>query len=307
MQHFLFIFVAESRCFDYVIIQILPGGGTGICMIKIFEYFDYRQLLKDFYEHEKKSKPWFSYRYISAKVNLNPGYIVKVFQGRIHLGVKNIGPFADLMNLEEKEREYFSELVYFGRAKNQNEIEQRFERLQSIKGIRFRTIADSKSDFFAQWYHMSVRSLISICPFDGKNYRALASMLSPKITAQEARTSVRLLEKLGMIVRGEDGIYRVTEQFISTGDHWTSAVIRNYQKKNIELSIAALENHPKELRDISSVTMTIPLKNIAVVRERVRQFRQELLLMSQDSTIDDAVVQLNIQMFPVAFCERRKE
>ncbi|MGA2505851.1 MAG: TIGR02147 family protein [Chitinispirillaceae bacterium] len=275
-------------------------------MINIFEYFDYRHFLKDFYEQEKKSKPWFSYRYISSKVNLNPGYIVKVFQGKIHLGLKNVQAFADLMTLEEKERNYFTELVLFGRAKNQNEIEQRFERLQSIKGIRFRTIADSKSDFFAQWHHMAVRSLLSIYPFEGKNYRALASMLSPKITAKEARASVRLLEKLKMIVRGEDGIYRVTEQFISTGDRWTSAVIRNYQKKNIELSVAALEHHPKELRDISSVTMTLPIKDIDLIRERVRQFRQELLLMSQDSKSDDAVMQLNIQLFPVAFCEKRE-
>jgi uncharacterized protein (TIGR02147 family) len=276
-------------------------------MINIFEYFDYRQFLKDFYEHEKKSRPWFSYRYISAKVGLNAGYIIKVFQEKIHLGQKNVQAFADLTNLEGKERDYFTELVLFGRAKNQNEIEQRFQRLQSIKGIRFRTIADSKSDFFAQWYHMAIRSLISIYPFDGKNYRTLASMLSPRITAKEARTSVLLLEKLGMVVYGKDGIYHLTEQFISTGDHWTSAVIRGYQKKNIELSAEALEHHPKELRDVSSVTMTIPIKHIDLIRERIRQFRHELLLMSQDSTTDNTVVQLNIQMFPVAFCEKRKQ
>jgi uncharacterized protein (TIGR02147 family) len=154
---------------------------------------------------------------------------------------------------------------------------------------------------------MAVRSLISIFPFDGKDYRKLASMFSPRITAQQARESLRLLERLKMVVRGEDGMYRVTEQFISTGDKWTSAVIRNYQKKNIELSLSAIKTHPKELRDISSITMTIGLKNIDVVREQIRQFRQELLLMLQDSKDDDAVVQLNIQLFPVAFCEKREE
>ena len=131
-------------------------------------------------------------------------------------------------------------------------------------------------------------------------------MFSPRITAQQARESLRLLERLKMVVRGEDGVYRVTEQFISTGDKWTSAVIRNYQKKNIELSLSAIEIHPKELRDISSVTMTIRVKNMDAIREQIRQFRQELLLMSQDSKDDDAVVQLNIQLFPVAFCEKRE-
>jgi uncharacterized protein (TIGR02147 family) len=274
-------------------------------MLNIFEYFDYRQYLKDFYENEKKSKPWFSYRYISSKVNLNPGYIVKVFQGKIHLGVKNTDSFADLMRLTGKEREYFMELLHFGRAKQQSEIEQRFERLQSIKGVKFRTIADSKSDFFGEWYHMAVRSLISIFPFDGKDYQNLASMLSPRITAPQARASLKLLEKLKMVVRGEDGIYRTTEQFISTGDKWTSAVIRNYQKKNIELSLSAIDTHPKELRDVSSVTMTIGLKNLDAIRERIKQFRQELLLISQDGRDDDAVVQCNIQIFSVALCKKR--
>jgi uncharacterized protein (TIGR02147 family) len=274
-------------------------------MLNIFEYFDYRQYLKDFYENEKKSKPWFSYRYISSKVNLNPGYIVKVFQGKIHLGVKNTDSFADLMRLTGKEREYFMELLHFGRAKQQSEIEQRFERLQSIKGVKFRTIADSKSDFFGEWYHMAVRSLISIFPFDGKDYQNLASMLSPRITAPQARASLKLLEKLKMVVRGEDGIYRTTEQFISTGDKWTSAVIRNYQKKNIELSLSAIDTHPKELRDVSSVTMTIGLKNLDAIRERIKQFRQELLLISQDGRDDDAVVQCNIQIFPVVLCKKR--
>ncbi|MBN1307460.1 MAG: TIGR02147 family protein [Chitinispirillaceae bacterium] len=276
-------------------------------MINIFEYYDYRQFLQDFYKHEKKTKPWFSYRYISAKVNLNPGYIVKVLQGKIHLGVKNATAFADLTGLMGKKRDYFTELLLFGRAKRQDEIEQRFERLQTIKGIKFRTIADSMSEFFSEWYHMALRSLISIHPFDGKNYRALASMLSPRITAKQVQDSLRLLERLEMVVRGDDGIYRVTEQFISTGDKWTSAVIRNYQKKNIELSIAALENISKELRDISSVTMTIPLKEIDLVRERIRLFRQEQLLMSQESKNDDTVMQLNIQLFPVAFCRKRGE
>lgn len=276
-------------------------------MINIFEYLDYCQYLKDFYENEKKTRSWFSYRYISYKVKLDPGYIVKVYQGKVHLGIKNIAAFADLMMLTGKEREYFAELVLFGRAKNQNEIEQRFERLQSIKGVKFRTVGDSKSEFFRQWYHMAVRSLISIFPFDGKDYRKLASMLTPKITAQQARESIQLLERLNMIIKGKDGLYRVTEQFISTGEKWTSAVIRNYQKKNVELSLSAIDTHNKELRDISSVTMTINMENIDILRERIRQFRQELLLISQNEHNDDAVVQLNIQLFPVAVSKWKKE
>jgi len=271
-------------------------------MVNIFEYFDYRQFLKDFYEEQKRLKPYFSYRFISGRVKLNPGYLVKLFQGKIHLGVRNIVAFADLMNILGKEREYFIELVHFGRAKHQNEIERRFDRLQSIKGIRFRTVADNTVEFFTHWYHMAVRSLISIYPFDGKDYRLLGSLLSPRITAAEARNSIRLLEKLALVKKGEDGFYHVTEQFISTGEKWSSAAIRSHQRKFMELAMASLETTPRDIRDISTVTMTFSTRDMEALRERVKQFRQDLLLMSKDSSNEDSVMQLNIQVFPVALC-----
>jgi uncharacterized protein (TIGR02147 family) len=269
-------------------------------MVNIFEYLDYRQYLKDYYESEKKAKPYFSYRFISSRVHLNPGYLVKLFQGKIQLGVKNIPAFADFMKLSDKESEYFRELVLFGRAKHQHEVEDLFERLQSIKGIRFRTMADDTVEFYSRWYHMVIRVLISIYPFTGKNYREIASMLTPAITAGEVRESIQLLEKLKLIEKGENGIYRVTDRFVSTGEKWSSGAIRNYQKKNMELAIASLENHKKELRDISTVTMSFSTKDLPILRERVKQFRQELLLLSQDSGKEDGVFHFNIQFFPVA-------
>lgn len=275
-------------------------------MINIFEYLDYRQFLKDCYEEEKREKAFFSYRYISAKVGLNPGYIVKLFQGKIQLGVKNISAFADLFNLHEKKREYFVELVLFGRAKNQTEIEMRFERLHSIKGLKFRTVADDIVEFYSKWYNMVIRSILSIYPFDGKDYRKLASMLSPPISAGEARDSIQLLEKLELVRKDSEGFFRPTEEFISTGEKWTSALIREYQKKNIELAADSLSRHPKKMRDISTVTMTFSTKDMEALRERVKQFRQELLMMSRDVLDEDSVVQLNIQIFPVALLDGRK-
>jgi uncharacterized protein (TIGR02147 family) len=269
-------------------------------MVNIFNYLDYRQFLKDYYEAEKKAKPYFSYRFISSRVHLNPGYLVKLLQGKIHLGTKNIPAFSNFMNLTEKEREYFTELVHFGRAKHQHEIEDLFERLQSIKGIRFRTMADDTVEFYSRWYHMVIRVLISIYPFTGKNYKEIASLLRPPITAGEVRESIQLLEKLKLIEKGDNGVYRVTDRFVSTGEKWTSGAIRNYQKKNMELAVASLDNHAKELRDISTVTMSFSTKDIPILRERVKQFRQELLLLSQDSEKEDGVFHFNIQFFPVA-------
>jgi uncharacterized protein (TIGR02147 family) len=275
-------------------------------MANIFEYLEYREFLRDSYEHNKKEKPFFSYRYISGRVGINCGYVIKVFQGKVHLGLKNIPAFADLLGLNGKEREYFTELVYFGRAKNPRDIEMRFERLQALKGLQFRTVADDQVEFYRRWYHMAVRSLLSIYEFDGKSYRRLGSMLSPSITAAQARESVGLLLRLGLVRIDGNGAYRVTDRFISTGQRWSVGAIRDYQKANIELAAQALERHAKELRDISTVTMAFALKDLPALRERVAQMRQELLRMSDISNGEDSVMQLNIQVFPVALLDKEK-
>ncbi len=276
-------------------------------MVNIYEYFDYRLYLNDFWQSTKKEKPYFSIRFIASKVGLNPGYIIKVMQSKVHLGVKNIPAFADLLKLKDRERKYFEELVYFGREKNEKQIEYRYKRLNAIKGIQMKTVADNEVEFYQNWYNMAIRSLISIYPFKGNNYKKLASLLTPSITAKQARQSIALLERLNLVKKNESGYYILTEEFISTGAKWMSPIIRNYQKQNIELSAEALSRHDKKNRDISTVTMTFALKHLSELRERTRKYRQELLNMSSDINDQDSVMQVNIQIFPTALLPKKGE
>ena len=271
----------------------------------VFEYLDYRRYLREAYEHAKRERPYFSYRFMAARVKINPGYIVKVLQGSVHLGVKNIPLFADLFALTGREREYFTELVHFGRAKTNQEIEQRHERLLAIKGLSLRTVGDNAVAFWREWHHMALRSLLSIVEFSGGSYRALGAMLDPPISAAQARESIRLQQSLGLLRRDSDGVYRVTDQFISTGPAWLSPAIRRYQKKMLDLAARSLDMHDKKLRDISTVTLTFSSEQLPLLRERIAEFRQELLRLSQEFTDDDSVMQLNMQLFPTAFTRKK--
>lgn len=272
----------------------------------VFDYLDYRVFLKDYWQLEKKRRPHFTLRLISSRIGINPGYIAKVFNGQVHLGIKNVDAIAKLFNLEDKEREYFIELVHFGRAKDENEIALRFERLQEIKGVEFRTIADDTVDFYRNWYPMTIRSLLSIHKTTEKDIRRISSMLRPQVSTDKVRESIKLMENLSMVVKDEDGVYQVTEQFISTGEKWNSKVIRDYQKSMIELGNRAIDEIDAEIRDISTVTMSVSLDILPEIRERIKQFRHDLLLMSQESNDDNAVMQLNIQLFPSALTEGDK-
>jgi len=266
----------------------------------VFDYLDYRQFLKDCWTLEKKRKPFFSLRYISGKIGINAGYIAKVLNGQIHLGIKNVEAVASLFKLEGRELDYFIELVYFGRAKDENAISKHFERLQEIKGVEFRTIADDTVEFYRHWYNMAIRSLLSINKTTEKDIRRISAMLIPQISIKQVRDSISLMKKLGMVVTDETGVYVVTEQFISTGEKWSSKIIRDYQQTQISLAGRALEEVAPEFRDISTVTLTTSTKDLPLIRERIKQFRHDLLVLSQECVNDDAVMQMNVQLFPCA-------
>ena len=49
----------------------------------IYEYSDYRKFLHDYYEENKKKKPYFSYRYLSKKAGINASAFFKyVIEGK---------------------------------------------------------------------------------------------------------------------------------------------------------------------------------------------------------------------------------
>jgi len=92
----------------------------------------------------------------------------------------------------------------------------------------------------------------------------------------------------------------MTDAAITTGPEWHSLAIRNFQEETIKLSGESLSRHPKEVRDISSVTMNINAKDFEEIRERIKEFRGSIIKYVSEQTSPDRVVQLNIQLFPLS-------
>jgi uncharacterized protein (TIGR02147 family) len=130
--------------------------------------------------------------------------------------------------------------------------------------------------------------------------------MSPSISIKEAKESIQLLLDLGFIQKKATGKYEVQDARITTGDKWQSVAIRNFQEECLKLASESLTRHPKEIRDISTVTMTLSSKNIEEVRARVKELRQSLLHLHSEGEDPDSVYQVNIQVFPLTQIEKGK-
>jgi len=272
----------------------------------IFEYTDYREWIRDAFEDFKKRKSVVSWRYMAMKLDADPGNLLRVSQSKIHLSVNLIKPMAEFFGLHEKETAYWTELVHFGRAKTDSEALNHYEKMQMLKGIPLKRLAKKELEFYRHWYYNAIRSIIGICKFKD-DYEGLAESCTPAITVEQAKEAVQLLHDLNMISTDRDGFWKVNDTFVSTGGNWRSEAVRAFQKETIRLAGESLERHAPPLRDISTVTMTFNMDDIALIREKIKEFRSELLRLSQEGTGDNTVFQLNVQLFPLGFVKKLQE
>lgn len=274
-------------------------------MANLYDHTDYRAWLKEWFQERKRLDKRVSYRQWGARIGVDPGYLSHVLQGREHLADADIPAVAKEAKLDRAQTSYLQELVGYNKARSPKEIAERFAKLTESRAFQTSVLADSQSSFFAQWHHMAVRLALSIEDFDGDWHR-LGRRVIPALSARKAQESVGLMERLGMVRMTESGSYRLCDRFVSTGDAWSANAIREYQLQSLQRAAEALVTLPKDERDISTASFTLPASELPVLQERVRAFRQSLLKWSAGFAECDTAYQVNIQIFPIAQSDPQK-
>ena len=156
--------------FFTVLCRITPRDRQGYSILyrmkSIREYLEYRDFLRDYYTEKKNESPFYSLRYMGGKVMVDPSHLVKIFQHRRHIGNSLIDMFIDHCGLAGADAEYFANLVRFNKAKSDREAKLYYEKLLALKGSGARSLEKSQYDFYTQWYHSAILTLLDFFPFD---------------------------------------------------------------------------------------------------------------------------------------------
>jgi uncharacterized protein (TIGR02147 family) len=267
--------------------------------MNIYEFTDYRQFLRQFYEEKKESNGSFSFRAMGLKLDLDAGFLVKVMNRQFHMRPKSFDKLFALCRFNEREQEYFETLVLFAKAKEEREVKTHFEKLLSIKGVSSFQVEDYQYEYYQQWYHSAIRAICNFCNFTGTEFKKIGDSLSPRITAKECKESVTLLLRLNLIEKNSDGFIRPTENLITTAPEIRTVAIRHFQRSTMALAMESLERHEPAIRDISSVTVSLNEDAVERVRAKIKECRESVLSIAKESPIEDRVCQLNIQFFPL--------
>ena len=271
---------------------------------KIFEYLDYREFLKDYYNAKKEANPAFSLRVFSDKIGVKAkDFISRVMNGDKNLSSQSIPKVASGLRLGKHETEFFIALVKFNQAETTEERNGAFEEMQAVlKVVRFaekqHLLGHAQYMVYSHWRHLTIRSLIGMYGFDG-DYEALARRVHPRITAEEAKASVKLLEDCMLIKKGKNGKYVLTENAITTGDRTSKLALRGFHQDCLKLAADSIDRDPPGTRHISGLTLGISQEGYERIVERINAFRKEIALIAEEDENSDKVFQLQFALFPV--------
>lgn len=267
-------------------------------VIDVFAYDNYRELLSDYYLRKKEQQPTFSYRAFARRTGFRaPNHLQRVVVGDRNLTQEAALRYAQAMNLDSEEQEYFCVLVEreHSSAEEKPHLDERLRAL--IRYRKAKRLDDAYSAYHSHWYIPAIFELVS-CEGFVDDPEWIAPYLRPAIAVEEAALAMRVLRELHL-VKEEDGRLVPVEPVLTTGAEARRKAIADYHRSMIARGRDAIELIPSDERDISALTLCVGEDTMARLKVRLRAFRKELLSIDTSQEGPKQVVQLNLQLFPL--------
>jgi uncharacterized protein (TIGR02147 family) len=265
----------------------------------IYSYIDFREFLKSYYIEQKSVTPSFSHRQFLNKAGISsPSFLKQIIDAKRNLTEKTTEQFLKALKLKKRESLFFKTLVLFNQAKTSANKQKFYLQLREIsKAAETKIVGSEAFDYYQNWYTSALRELISMHPHASPG--VLGKLLHPQVSGREIKKSLQLLLNLGLLERTPTG-WKQKDQNISTGHEVSSMVVRDFNRKMLDLAEASLDRFPQAERNITGVTLGASKKTYAVLVEEIKAFQDRVMnILSQDKN-PEKVYQMNVVLFPLS-------
>lgn len=269
-------------------------------MNTVYEYLDYRQYLREFYEEKKQKNPRYSFRLFSDQSGFrSKSFIQHVIDGKKNLSESSVEKLNTVLKLNGKQLDYFRALVLFNQAPTRELRNLYWEQMCGSNSRNpLRLLMSRNYEFFSKWYHKTIREIICLVDFH-EDYELLGRLVRPQIGAQDARESVELLLKLGLVIKTKTG-FQLTDPLLTTGDEVRSLAVQNFHQENLQLAREAMDSVHRSERDISSLVVALSAEGFRRYKEEIQRFRKKLLDIAHNDQNQNSVYHVNFQLFPTS-------
>ena len=266
----------------------------------LFEFADFRKFLEDYQEKRQLREKAFTRSQFCKDLGLpnTRSYFNDIVRGGKVLSKTYVNRFIQVLRMDEEEGQYFRILVDFNQSSHDKEREILFDQLISLNRTPKKFIGPKEYEFYKRWYHTVVFALMEVHDFKD-DFTGLSKKVYPHITPNQAKASIALLEKLGLIRKNEKGLWKATAKTLDTGPYVKDEMIKQYQLQCLELAKKSMLLSEKRSRNFSTVTLSISKNACALIEKKLQKFKSEVRAIAHKETDPaDRIYQLSIQYFP---------
>jgi uncharacterized protein (TIGR02147 family) len=194
---------------------------------------------------------------------------------------------------------YFETMVNFTQAIIPKEKDTYFSRMMVIRRrLKVHTIEAWQYEYYTNWYNLVIRELI-IDPVYKGDPAIVAKAILPPIKPSDVKRSIEVLLQLKFIKKQEK-YYIQDSPVIATGTEVNSIAVNHFHKAMGQRAVEALDRIAKHERNITAVTLRVPKNTFKIIKQKIEDFRKELLALPTCCEEDGyRVYQINFQAFPV--------
>jgi uncharacterized protein (TIGR02147 family) len=169
---------------------------------------------------------------------------------------------------------------------------------ESVPADLFRQITVDTFAIISQPFHYALLELIKTHDFRWDS-KWIAQRLQK--TVSEINIAIERLERVGLLDRDDKGELVDSTNGFSTDirEGLSSDAQRRFQERSLERSIAAVQNTPVNLRDNTSMTMAINVKDLPLAKQLIKDFRRKFCTKLEAQTRLDQVYQLTVSFVPL--------
>jgi uncharacterized protein (TIGR02147 family) len=267
----------------------------------LFEFQDFRLFLRHWFQWKKKIQPHYSGAVFAKKAGLNSHTILgMVTRGERNLSHLSIRAFSRALGLKGKEANYFEKLVLFNQSTKSDDKAYYLEQLAGIaqgNGRVLLTKLQNYSQYMSHWYVVAIRELVAVGDFK-PDPDWISQRLKRKISRKQAEEALKLLLTLGLIeVDGATGQHKIVHPSLDIELGKVDFALRNFHREFLERAKEAVDGESLDERELSSVTMAVSEEDLVLLREKVREFRKQLIQQFPiTKTVRTKVIAVNTQV-----------
>jgi transcriptional regulator with XRE-family HTH domain len=242
---------------------------------------DQLQFLKDELSRRVAKNPRYSLRSFAKSLGLSHTTLSLALSGKRPLSRKAALQIAERLGLEPDAAAAF--------------VGSNPQFRQHGMPVSFQKIELDTFNLISDWVHYAILSLLDTT--DAKfEPKWVARRLG--IGESAAKMAMDRLVSLGLLHEVE-GRWKQSSLPIKVDNKISTVATRKFQRQLLEKAIDSLENDPVEARDFSSVTLTLDPRHLPYAKERIKQFRRELMVELESRGEPKEVYNLTFQVYPL--------